>query len=235
MDYYQLLNKAIAESGFSLRQIAKRCSDEGVAITPSYISQLKNGKLPPPSWEVTSALAKALHTKDESRLIFQGYFEKAPEVIKEYMLASSELNKILLEALCKSTGDTELTRKANEFLAQLDILSNVKTPSKYIQDDKFIIPKKSEEELTYRISEDDMEPLLPKGSMLILSDTSLSLLKNKDIIVFKSGIKTLVRRLFITEEDILLIPENKDRELIRIYGFDEIDFIGKLVSYQVYI
>lgn len=48
MSYSEMLSQIIEESELSLRQISKRCADLDLNITPSYISQLKNGKLPPP-------------------------------------------------------------------------------------------------------------------------------------------------------------------------------------------
>ncbi len=89
-----MLDAIITESELSLRQISKLCTQFDISITPSYISQLKNGKLPPPSPEVSLALAKVCNSKNQSQLVFQGYMEKAPEVIREYMLAifSAEQN-----------------------------------------------------------------------------------------------------------------------------------------------
>ena len=246
MDYYQMLNRAIAESGYSLRQISRKCQEEGLSITPSYISQLKNGKLPPPSWEVTKALSKVLNTPYESKMIFQGYLEKAPDIIKEYMAASSQLNKILLESLCEIKGESEITKEAVKFLDELDVLSTVNLAQKHIEDGKFkpsedfvkdlktyskgLIPLE-EDKSRYMLNTDEMEPLIPKGSLLFLKDTPAALLKTKDVILFKNGIITLVRRVYFYDEDILLVPDNKNAEIIRIYGFDEIDYLGKVVSY----
>ena len=248
MDYHELLNKAILESGLSLRQIAKRYNDLGGSITPSYISQLKNGKLPPPSAEVTATLAKALNTADESRLIFQGYLEKAPRVIKEYMLASSQLNKIMLESLCRIRGDDELTRSAREFLDGLDILSIVSLSSKYVKNGEFTITEQfsidlereakgllsgEKDRIGYRMDIDDMEPALPKGSILTLVSTPPSILKTKDIIAFRKGIRTMVRRIYFTGDEILLLPDNIHGEIVRIKSFEEIDYLGRVVSYHV--
>lgn len=226
MNYGQLLDRAISESGLSLRQIEKRCKDLGLSITPSYISQLKNGKLPPPRPEVTAALVEVLHPRDESQLIFQGYFDKAPSVIKEYMAASSQLNKVMLERLCEVKGDDELTRSAKAFLAELDVLSDVEVPL-----DQII--KESPNHLVFPMNSEDMEPTLPRSSILSISPTNPSLLKSKDMIVFKSGIHTQVRRVYFTGDEILLIPDNKHGELFKIHSFDEIDYIGRVVGYRL--
>ncbi len=139
MNYAEMLDSIITNSNLSLRQIAKRCADLELSITPSYISQLKNGKLPPPTPEVSMILAKACNSQDESKLIFQGYIEKAPEVIKQYMLASSELNKAMLEALYKFSNDGQMAETARAYLKQLDILSTIEMSSKYLKDGKIDI------------------------------------------------------------------------------------------------
>lgn len=226
MNYSQLLSKAINESGLSLREIEKRCKDLGVNITPSYISQLKNGKLPPPRPEITVALAEVLHARDESQLIFQGYFEKAPSVIKEYMGASSQLNRVMLERLCEVKGDDEFTRSAKAFLAELDVLTDVDFPLGEIK-------RESSESLVFPMNSDDMEPTLPRYSILSISPTNSSLLKSKDIILFKKGINHHVRRIYFTGDEILMIPDNKNGELFKIQNFDSIDYLGRVVGYRL--
>lgn len=226
MKYSQLLDLAIKESGLSLRQIEKRCKDSGLNITPSYISQLKNGKLPPPRPDVTATLVNVLHPRNETQLIFQGYFDKAPSVIKEYMAASSQLNKVMLERLCQVKGDDEFTRAAKSFLSELDVLSDVDVPINEIikeSPDSFVFPMNSE----------DMEPSLPRNSILSIVPTNPSLLKSKDILVFKKGINPHVRRVYFTGDEILLIPDNKHGELFKIHSFEQIEYIGRVVGYRM--
>lgn len=226
MKYSQLLDLAIKESGLSLRQIEKRCKDLGLNITPSYISQLKNGKLPPPRPDVTATLVNVLHPRNETQLIFQGYFDKAPSVIKEYMAASSQLNKVMLERLCQVKGDDEFTRAAKSFLSELDVLSDVDVPINEIikeSPDSFVFPMNSE----------DMEPSLPRNSILSIVPTNPSLLKSKDILVFKKGINPHVRRVYFTGDEILLIPDNKHGELFKIHSFEQIEYIGRVVGYRM--
>ena len=76
MSYAEMLDEIITESELSLRQISKLCTQFDISITPSYISQLKNGKLPPPSPEVSLALAKVCNSKNQSQLVFSGLYGK---------------------------------------------------------------------------------------------------------------------------------------------------------------
>ncbi|MBQ7604873.1 MAG: hypothetical protein IJU59_00135 [Firmicutes bacterium] len=251
MTYAQMLDSIIAKSELSLRSIAKRCAELDLQITPSYISQLKNGKLPPPTAEVSMVLAKACNSKDESKLIFQGYLEKAPDVIKEYMLASSELNKIMIETLYKQQRDEGMAESAIQYLKEMDILSTLELSSKYIKDGKVDFNPELAKELTLASGgmthQDDkgiitmflgdtaMQPTVPVHSFIYIMPTKTELLKSRDIILFNIYGKKqpLLRRLYLERERILLIPDDRSSEIFILQSLDEIEYIGKLVSYRI--
>jgi len=241
----------IDKSKLSLRQITKRCADLELSITPSYISQLKNGKLPPPTPEVSMILAKACDSKEQSKLIFQGYLEKAPDVIKEYMFASSQLNKIMLETLCKSQNEELISEEALNHLREMDVLTTIEMSSKYVKDGSVDIAKdlvktitiesggitreNNGEIITAFLGDGAMSPSVPIHSFLYIISTRIDLLKDRDIVAFYPGNrKTLtLRRVFFVQDKILLIPDDKNSEIIIIHSFSEIDYIGKLTSYKV--
>lgn len=249
MTYAEMLDSIIVKSELSLRQIAKRCSELELTITPSYISQLKNGKLPPPTAEVSMILAKACNSKDESRLIFQGYLEKAPDVIKEYMIASSELNKVMLEALYKNQEDDSMAVNARAYLKELDILSTLELSSRYIEDGKINFNRDLAKEITLSsggfVKDDNlikmflgdtaMTPTVPVHSFLYIMPTKVDLLKSRDIIAFNilGKKQALLRRLYFENDKILLLPDDKTSQIFILDTLDEVDYIGKLVSYRV--
>ena len=249
MTYAEMLDGIIEQSELSLRQISKRCAELDLTITPSYISQLKNGKLPPPSAEVSMVIAKACNSKDESRLIFQGYIEKAPDVIKEYMVASSELNKVMLEALYRQEGNQAMAEEARKYLKEMDILSTLQLSSQYVKDGKIEFNPELAKELTLAsggMAKDEnmitmflgdaaMEPTIPIHSFLYIMPTKPELLKSRDIILFNVYGKKqpLIRRLYQERDQILLIPDDRSSEIFTIHSLDEIEYIGKLVSYRV--
>lgn len=249
MTYAGMLDGIIEQSELSLRQISKRCAELDLTITPSYISQLKNGKLPPPSAEVSMVIAKACNSKDESRLIFQGYIEKAPDVIKEYMVASSELNKVMLEALYRQEGNQAMAEEARKYLKEMDILSTLQLSSQYVKDGKIEFNPELAKELTLAsggMAKDEnmitmflgdaaMEPTIPIHSFLYIMPTKPELLKSRDIILFNVYGKKqpLIRRLYQERDQILLIPDDRSSEIFTIHSLDEIEYIGKLVSYRV--
>ena len=249
MTYAEMLDGIIEQSELSLRQISKRCAELDLTITPSYISQLKNGKLPPPSAEVSMVIAKACNSKEESRLIFQGYIEKAPDVIKEYMVASSELNKVMLEALYRQEGNQAMAEEARKYLKEMDILSTLQLSSQYVKDGKIEFNPELAKELTLAsggMAKDEnmitmflgdaaMEPTIPIHSFLYIMPTKPELLKSRDIILFNVYGKKqpLIRRLYQERDQILLIPDDRSSEIFTIHALDEIEYIGKLVSYRI--
>ena len=251
MNYAQMLTNMIDKSKLSLRQITKRCAELELSITPSYISQLKNGKLPPPTPEVSMILAKACDSKEQSKLIFQGYLEKAPDVIKEYMFASSQLNKIMLETLCKSQDEEPISEEALAHLREMDILATIEMSSKYVKDGSVEIVKdlvkqitiesggiakeNNGEVLTAFLGDNAMSPSVPIHSFLYIITTRRELLKDRDIVAFYPGSRKILtlRRVFFVRDKILLIPDDRNSEILIIDSFDEIDYVGKVTSYKV--
>ena len=249
MNYAEMLTQMINQSELSLRQLAKRCEALELSITPSYISQLKNGKLPPPSPDVSMTLAKACGSKDESKLIFQGYLEKAPAVIKEYMLASSQLNKIMLESLCQAQG--VLAEEARTHLKEMDILSTIEMTGRYVKEGSVEIIEDMVKEITLSsggLTRDDqskvmrvflgdtsMAPTIPMHASLYLIPTRTDLLKDRDIIAVYIGNRRVptLRRIFFVQGRILLIPDDKNLEILTVDSFDEVNYVGKLTGYKV--
>ena len=251
MSYAKMLESIIEESQLSLRQISKRCEDLNLKITPSYISQLKNGKLPPPSEEVSLALAKVCGSDKQAYLVFQGYMEKAPKIVREYMLASSSLNKAMLESLCKATGKT-YTKEMDEYIKKLDVLAALELSSEYISMDD---PKKAHdlvkkialscgdaaesdvqgELINLFLADSSMAPFIPMHALIYIMPTKKDLLKDRDIIAFYPDNRRVptLRWIHFIKNKILLIPEDKSHETYFLDDINEISYIGKVVSYKV--
>lgn len=252
MNYSEMLTQIVEESELSLRQISKRCSDLNLNITPSYISQLKNGKLPPPSEEVSLILAKACGSKKQAQLVFQGYMEKAPQLVKEYMLASSALNKIMLQTLCQTDNNGPVSTEFKKHIESLDVLATLDLTSRYVSAENTSAAKDLIKEITLKsggpvradaggqmvnmfLCDDGMAPLIPNHAYLYVLPTKTELLKNRDVLaIYPEGrrIPTL-RRLFFVGEQILLTPDNKNQDIFVFQNFAQINYIGKLVSYKV--
>lgn len=252
MSYSQMLSEIIEESGLSLRQISRRCSDLELNITPSYISQLKNGKLPPPSEEVSLVLAKVCGSKNQAKLVFQGYIEKAPQLVREYMLASSALNKIMLQTLCQTDNNGPLSSELKKHIEAMDVLSTLDLTSRFVNAQTSSAARDLIRDITLAsgeavksdalgqminmfASDDSMSPLIPSHAYLYILPTKKELLKNRDVIaIHPEGRKIpTLRRLFFIGEQILLVPDNKNQQIYIHQNFNEIDYIGKLVSYKI--
>lgn len=80
--YAELITEKINTSGLSLNDVVFKCSQKGLKITTSYISKLKNGKMPPPSDDVSRVLAEVLEI-DPEWLVITGYLERAPNEFKK--------------------------------------------------------------------------------------------------------------------------------------------------------
>lgn len=75
--YHEIISERIAELNINLTEIVDECENEGQKITVSYLSKLKNDRMPPPSYEVTRTLAKVLKIDSDS-LVIISYLEQAP-------------------------------------------------------------------------------------------------------------------------------------------------------------
>ncbi len=251
MTYAKMLNKIIADSELSLRQIAKRCKDLNLSITPSYISQLKNGKLPPPTEEVSLVLSKACESNLQAELVFLGYMEKAPSLVKEYMLASSTVNKALLSSLCKASGQ-DFTKEMDAYIRDLDVLAALNMSSDFISMDnpegsadlvKEIMlsagmPTEADTKgnvINFFQADNSMQPLIPAHALIYAMPTRTDLLKDRDIIAFYPSSYNIaaLRRTFFTKDQVLLIPEDKNHEIYTANDMESIRYIGKVVSFKV--
>lgn len=251
MTYAEMLSDIIKKSELSLRQIAKRCEDLNLKITPSYISQLKNGKLPPPSEEVSLILAKACGSDRQAHLVFQGYMEKAPAMVKEYMLASSNLNKVMLESLCKATNK-DFTKEMENYIKELDVLAALELSSKYVHSDdpehrnnlvreiclncgNAVEADANGEIINFFLADNAMSPYIPIHAFIYIMPTKVDLLKDRDIIAFYPDNRRIptLRRIFFIKDKILLIPDEKSHDTYFFEVMNEIDYIGKVVSFKV--
>lgn len=104
MDYGQLVDKYIKDSGLSLGEIAKRMQDEkGIKIDRSYISKLRNNPKYPASEEINRALAE-ITGGDPEELILAGYYEKAPIEVKTSLDQAKSLKIFLADMLAAQSN-----------------------------------------------------------------------------------------------------------------------------------
>lgn len=250
MTYSQMLDSVITESKLSLRQLALRCENLGLQITPSYISQLKNNKLPPPNPEVSITIAKACSSKLQAALVFLGYMEKAPDIIKDYMNTSTKLYKLMLENMCDGETKVPLTPAAREFISKLDVISAYELTKNYLNEGKFELTKELAEEMvlvsggaiktnndmmTSFLNDTSMSPTIPMHAKLYIMPTKASMIKEKDIIaIYAYGRKMItLRRVFFLKDQVLLIPDDHGHDIISADSIEKLEYMGKVVSYKI--
>lgn len=122
MNYTEMLNKVIDESGLKLKDIAEACQKEGVKLTNTYLSSLKTtpGKIA--SDDISRAIAKVCKARYEDILVIQACLDRAPEALIRFIeikhgadllgaevmklgIKTSEANDALYEAQ-KAMGNT---------------------------------------------------------------------------------------------------------------------------------
>lgn len=95
LNYHSLLKKYILDSNLSLSQLEKKMREKGFNKNKSYLSNLQNGKVEPPSSEVSYALAE-ITGGDPIRLITVDLISQLPlEEVNNESFVSSLSNQII--------------------------------------------------------------------------------------------------------------------------------------------
>jgi transcriptional regulator with XRE-family HTH domain len=106
-NYSSLLSDLIDKSGLSLTEVCMRSEKHGQKITTSYLSKLKNGKMPPPSYKMSVALALSLEVEPE--LLLSAGIKDNTEINQE------ELKKELQEVY-PDLNDNELKKTTSKII-----------------------------------------------------------------------------------------------------------------------
>lgn len=85
MNYSEMLNRLINDSGKMLKDICSDCRQYGVELNPTYLSVIKRDPTRVASPELSRAIAKACGAKHSEVLIVQACLDKAPEVMIEFL------------------------------------------------------------------------------------------------------------------------------------------------------
>lgn len=106
-NYSSLLSDLIDKSGLSLTEVCARAEKHGQKITTSYLSKLKNGKMPPPSFKMSIALALSLDI-DPELLLSAGVKDNSEQ-------NQNELKKSLYE-LYPEMDEKELIKMSSKII-----------------------------------------------------------------------------------------------------------------------
>jgi repressor LexA len=124
-NYSSLLSNLIDKTGLSLTDIVLRAEKHGQKITTSYLSKLKNGKMPPPSFKISIALALSLEI--EPQLLLSAGIKDNTEVNKE------ELKKALQE-LYPEMDDKDVVKTASKIIKSPEKVAFTEAEQNVIQE-----------------------------------------------------------------------------------------------------
>lgn len=85
-----MLKYAVSESGWSMREVARRCTSSGVNLSQGYLSRLINDSIPPASDPINKALGKVLSPVsniDPDALYIEAYKERIPSDVLTRLLS----------------------------------------------------------------------------------------------------------------------------------------------------
>lgn len=124
MAYSDLIKTYIEKSKLTHKEIAIKCKEMGKSIDPSYISKLVNGKIDPPSDDVSRVIAKVCGG-NENILILEAYLEKAPKPLLDFLtiirFARNSMNFLqVLDHQDNDIDEKKTDQLLEDFLQKLD-------------------------------------------------------------------------------------------------------------------
>lgn len=237
MNYYELLNWMIEESNLTHKEIAEKCIELGVKINPSYISKLRTCKQPPASDEVNNALSEACGFKEYSTdLLFQSFLEKAPEYIADFIkelislfrsMAKFSLKDFpeslipLMEEQLNSMSDYQLINTSIEQMKNGITQDNIKKLSNSV-----------ETKMNFKMEDDSMFPLIPKGAILLIENDKE--VCTGDIIIIKLDTDQYIVRRYIEyiNNSIILLSESNKEDNIQVEK-ENVEIVGRVKSFTI--
>lgn len=121
MNYNELLNNLIKESGKMAKDIVAECERNGIKLTTAYLSSLRNSPERTASDEISIAIAKACGAKYDEILVVQAYLDKAPEIMIEYLESSQKIINYSANFFTMLAPDHE-NEEINKILSEFDRL-----------------------------------------------------------------------------------------------------------------
>lgn len=250
MAYTQLLNTVIEQSGLTVKEIAEKCVQIGVDITPAYISTLRNDKNNrTPSDKISRALAEACNCQHKNILVVEAYLQNAPkefnglmEMLRGFIITSG---MSMVENRLTTQDIKEVDEMLKSFpmaelicdMADEHIMNSIKKGygTLNIKSTKNFDEMKIKQEVTpigLPISDNGMLPLIKENDLVTIEALDCKDYKTGDIVYcFKDGKKkkAFARKIIITEnsKQITLLPINSEYSPETV-STDDIVIMGKV-------
>ena len=252
MPYTKLLNDIIDRSGLTLKEIAEKCTANGVKVTASYISTLKNDtNNRAPSDEMSRAIAKACNCKDEGILVLEAYIDNAPpefkgvlDFLKSTIMFSmigvfeNQIDNSQFQDLLKMTDSMplsslliQLSKTTDESIEKAFGMFNMtSTIDDEINDIR--IQTDLKEAQGFPVLDNSMFPIMPENSKAVIEYKITKDLCNGDIIAFsrKNETELIYRKVVFLDEEhtkVAVFPINTEYETLT-FDCKDIIILGKV-------
>jgi len=242
MAYRELLSRMIEKSGLSLREISRRCNQKGQKIDASYISKLQTGKQITASEEINRIIAEVCGGNAD-QLIWDGYMEKAPTIIRDYVNTTlpnlKETMKLLFKSMFQpeqaemfikhvdNLSPVELVKMINEEVLNID--ANIGKDYKLTQIGDQSVNIDLGEIVGIPMMDDSMEMTIPFGAIMKVEPIQ-GMPDNGSVVVYKKADSIYVRRWYSKGDKIFLMAANSDYDPT-IEQLEELHILGKVKSY----
>jgi len=246
MGYRETLAQMIQNSEMKLREIAERAREKGHSLDASYLSKLQTGKLTPASAEINRAIAKACNG-DVNLLVWEGYMEKAPEIIRNYVNSTLPLLKHSMKTYAAKFAPPDQAENFKQLVNKLSPIELVRIigtePMASVNNtichnsntcetagEEF--DANLEQTIGIPMKDDSMEPLIPYKSILRYKPIKHTP-ANGSIVIVDVHDKLQVRRFYCDNHRVSLIPENLNYSPI-FSDMDQINLIGIIKEYTLH-
>lgn len=177
MNYTEMLNKLITESGLNQKEICDNCKKLGENVTTTYLSALKNTNGKTASENISRTIAKACNAKYSEILVVQACLDKAPnyiieffEEIRDVYIQGAQFQQYLLSDLpenIRGIADEVTKVKAIKSLAEFicEYKGKLLDENSYDEIMEFVQGKNMNKLLKQKFAETEKWLLIPIGDM----------------------------------------------------------------------
>ncbi len=244
--FRDLIAQGLENKGLNQTELTKECKKLNANFDSSLISKILN-KGVIPNEDISKALANVLEI-DEELLILEGYLEKAPEFLLDYLddlfINTFDIGMSLYDNI--DTSNIPMSKDTKNKIKQLFnyngaraqcLLEMVRCDLGILYDDnskmqleskadKFVMNFGNEPIIT--VDDNSMEPIIPKNSKIKLWEQSQY--ENNDTVCVLVKGKKLIRNLIVLGNNYFLYPLNKQFKS-QILTKKECTIMGKVSSY----
>jgi len=237
MPYAALLDSLIKDSGMTAKDVAQKCNDLGVDVTPSYLSLLRNeSRNRVASDDISIALAKVLGKPDDY-LVLERYMDEAPDMLKQaiykifrastsmvammnnMVFTEEQLNALDIAIkqepfanLITSLNDADYTMSSNKIVS-----GSMTDDGEQITASINIIPE-------FTVSDNAMYPTIKKGDLVKISPCDS--LNNGDMLAIMSDESLICRRYQLIENVPMLFSFSNEYPSMKLD--ESISLLGKV-------